>query len=233
MIIYSHENGSDRVYGGNGNESLLNLMKSQPARILDVGCGSGDNAAIIKSRFPSSEIVGITRSTKEADLARKYMKQILIFDLENGIPADLVCQQFDTIICSHVLEHLREPALTLLHLTKMLRNGGQILIAVPNVLSWRMRMQFLLGNFEYQTSGVLDDTHLRFFTYKTSDRLLLKSTELQIEYKSVTGNVPLWWLRRYILPKKWCCYIDRWGCRKWPNLFGNQTMIIATKIAEG
>ena len=105
-----------------------------------------------------------------------------------------------------------------------------MLIAVPNVLSWRMRLQFLQGNFEYESTGVLDDTHLRFFTYFTADQYLLaKSPDLQVSTKTVSGSVPLWWLRRHILPQRWSERIDQWGCRHWPNLFGSQVLIKVMK----
>jgi hypothetical protein len=115
-------------------------------------------------------------------------------------------------------------------LVSLLREGGQVLIAVPNVLSWRMRLQFLFGRFEYQSDGVLDDTHLRFFTYFTADKFLLSGiSNFEVSSKTATGSVPLWWLRRYLLPKSWCDRIDRWGCRHWPNLFGGQILIKAVK----
>jgi len=158
------------------------------------------------------------------------MKKCWVFDIEEDFPDDLANQIFDVLIFSHVLEHLRDPSQVLARFTKLLRNGGQMLIAVPNVLSWRMRVQFLLGNFEYEKTGALDETHLRFFTYFTADRYLLSMTsELRLQFKSVSGSVPLWWLRRCILPKSWSEYIDQWGCRHWPNLFGGQVLIKVEK----
>jgi hypothetical protein len=114
----------------------------------------------------------------------------------------------------------------------LLRSGGTVLIAVPNVLSWVMRWRFLRGDFEYQSEGVLDDTHLRFFTYLTADRYLLgKSPQLRLVGKSVTGSVPHWPLRGYALPKKWSAFIDMLGCRCCPNLFGDQVLVKAVRDA--
>jgi hypothetical protein len=129
-----------------------------------------------------------------------------------------------------VLEHLRDPAAVLAHFTLLLRKDGEILIAVPNVLSWRNRLQFLGGDFEYESEGALDDTHLRFFTYFTADKFLLsKSPCLELAHKTVSGSVPLWWLRRYVFPRRLTEYFDRWGCRHLPNLFGGQVLIRAIK----
>lgn len=158
------------------------------------------------------------------------MAHCWVFDLEGDFPPDFASQRFDALVFSHVLEHLRDPATILSRFAALLREGGQVLIAVPNVLSWRMRVQFLLGRWEYESAGVLEDTHLRFFTYYTADKYLLSHVpNLTVQSKSVTGSVPLWVFRRYLLPESWCDRLDQWGCRFWPNLFGGQVLIKAIK----
>lgn len=230
MSLNQAEEG-DRIYAASGNTALIDLLHYPIARVLDVGCGTGGNASLIKARFPNSEIYGITHSTAEANLAGRYMNRCWVGDIENELPQDLVGEKFDALIFSHVLEHTRHPAIVLAKCVNLLTQGGQVLIAVPNVLSWRMRKEFLLGRFEYQSGGVLDDTHLRFFTYYTADKELLKdSPSLQIEVKYADGNIPLWWLRRYVLPVRWAAAIDRLGCKLWPNLFGWQILIRAIKL---
>ena len=83
-----------------------------------------------------------------------------------------------------------------------------------------------MGHFEYESSGVLDDTHLRFFTYFTADKYLLaKTPKLTVVSKTTSGSVPLWWVRRYLFPASWSSLIDKWGCAKYPNLFGSQVLI--------
>jgi 2-polyprenyl-3-methyl-5-hydroxy-6-metoxy-1,4-benzoquinol methylase len=218
----------NRIYKNHGNAPLLALLNDDPRKVLDVGCGAGDNAALIKTKHPICEIHGVTRSTAEADIARKSMRACWVFDIEKEIPADLSAIRFDAIIFSHVLEHLSDPATIVSGFARLLLPGGCVVIAVPNALSWAMRWRFLRGDFEYQADGVLDDTHLRFFTFITADRYLLAgSPQLDLVSKSVTGNVPLWWLRRHLLPSGWCARVDRLGCRIWPNLFGDQVLIKA------
>ena len=220
----------ERVYSNQGNPPLIDLLANGCNRVLDIGCGAGDNAALIKSKYPQCDICGITHSAAEAELAQRHMSRCWVFDIEAKLPDDLGRQAFDVLILSHVLEHLRDPAAVLERFSRLLASGGQVLIAVPNILSWRMRVQFLLGNFKYESTGVLDDTHLRFFTYFTADRYLLsKSSDLEVTHKGASGGVPLWWLRRYILPRRWSEYIDQWGSRHWPNLFGGQVLIRAVK----
>lgn len=76
----------------------------------------------------------------------------------------------------------------------------------------------------------MDDTHLRFFSYYTAaPYLLAECPELSIVHQSAPGSVPLWWLRRSLLPAAWSAAVDRLGSRRWPNLFGGQVLIKATK----
>lgn len=197
--------------------------------MLDVGCGAGDNAKLLKTRHPNCEIFGITHSVAEADVAVRHMTNCWVLDIEAPIPAPVSIFRFDSIVFSHVLEHLRDPADVLTRFAELLDDDGSILIAVPNVLSWRMRWKFLRGRFEYQSSGTLDDTHLRFFTFQTAVKYLFsKSPALTVVSKSVTGNVPLWIFRRFLLPRSWCQKIDEFGCCHWPNLFGDQVLLRAT-----
>jgi len=220
----------ERIYSNQGNSPLIDLLGNGCKRLLDIGCGAGDNASLIKSRYPECDVFGITHSAAEAELAKKYMAQCWVFDIEDKLPDDLAHQSFDVLVFSHVLEHLKNPSEVLAKFSRLLHSGGQVLIAVPNILSWRMRLQFLRGNFEYESAGELDDTHLRFFTYFTADQYLLsKSPDLEVASKTTSGSVPLWWLRRYAFPHGWSEHIDQWGCRHWPNLFGGQVLIRAVK----
>lgn len=220
----------DRIYSNRGNEPLIDLLGDECGSLLDVGCGAGDNAALLRLRYPRCQLFGITHSAAEAELAKRHLQRCWVLDIEAPLPAELATQRFDALMFSHVLEHLREPALALARFSELLNPGGVALLAVPNVLFWRQRMQFLRGRFEYQASGILDDTHLRFFTYHTAARYLLaQSPELELQSQCVTGSVPLWWLRRHLFRGAISQSIDTWGCRAWPNLFGAQVLLKAIK----
>lgn len=225
-------NDEDRIYENSGNQPLLDLHNFNGEKILDVGCGAGDNASLLKRRYSQCQVFGITYSEAEAEMAQHYMEQCWVFNIEgeDDFPQELKSQKFDTLIFSHILEHLREPATVLARFTQLLKLEGAILIAVPNILNWRQRIQFLFGDFEYTSAGILDDTHLRFFTYNiASNYLLTKIPKPEIQYEGVSGSVPLWIFRRYLLPKQWSAKIDLWGCQYWPNLFGGQILIKVIK----
>ncbi|MGA8759930.1 MAG: class I SAM-dependent methyltransferase [Stellaceae bacterium] len=209
---------------------MIDLLGAECRQILDVGCGSGDNAALIKRRFPTCSVDGITRSDAEAALARKHMRDCWVFDIEAGIPGDVRSRTYDAIVFSHVLEHLRDPEKIVADYSSLVKDDGSVLIAVPNIASWRMRGQILRGDFTYTDMGPLDVTHLRFFTFQTADAFLLAaSPDLKLQAKMAHGSFPLWGLRRYVLPASLCAWIDSGVCRAWPNLFGEQVILKAIK----
>ena len=216
-----------RVYANNGNSELLAFFPPSARSVLDVGCGAGDNARLIKAARPDRMIVGITLGEDERRLALSHTDVCLVCDIEKGIPRDIAHERYDVILLSHVLEHLRFPASILAELSELLCPNGVVLIALPNVLAWRQRVQFLRGRFEYASAGVMDESHLRFFTYDSVDRELFgTNAPLQIRKKTVTGAIPLWFLRR-VLPDAAVRALDGFGCRIAPNLFGSQIIIVA------
>lgn len=221
----------NRVYTNSGNLPLIELITKPVRRVLDVGCGAGANASLIRRRYPDAKIDGITISSTEKVVAEPLFDELFLFDIESSALELFENSKYDVIIFSHVLEHLQNPAQVLAKFTELLELGGQVLIAVPNVLGWRQRIKFLFGKFKYETAGVLDNTHLRFFTYFTTDQYLLADCHgVKVIAKSATGSVPLWWLRRHIFPISWSAGIDKYGCRKLPNFFGDQVLVKAVKL---
>jgi 2-polyprenyl-3-methyl-5-hydroxy-6-metoxy-1,4-benzoquinol methylase len=230
MNTSSDINSPKLVYKNNGNFDLIKIIDFNNRLFLDVGCGAGDNSRLIKARCPLAKIDGITYSKEEATLAGLILDRCWVLDLEEPIPQFLMNQSYDCIIFSHVLEHLKNPEIIVQKFFDLLRPGGELIIAVPNILSWRMRLQFLVGNFTYVKAGELDETHLRFFTYYTADNYLFQRTSnLKLIFKKASGSFPLWILRRYLFPNFIVCYIDRFACELFPNLFGSQILIKAIK----
>lgn len=217
---------SNAFYQNKGNPSLMQKVRPETCRMLDVGCGAGDNARLIRQMIPGITVEGITLSRTEADEAEKHMARCIVADIEAGPPPSILDTQYDCIVFSHVLEHMREPADVLAQFESLVMNAGQVLIAVPNIAFFRPRWQISMGRFEYENTGVFDRTHLRFFTYHSVERMLLANTDhLEVVEKSVSGSVPLWVLRRFVLPSAATRYLDHLGTRIAPNLFGGQVML--------
>jgi 2-polyprenyl-3-methyl-5-hydroxy-6-metoxy-1,4-benzoquinol methylase len=218
-----------QIYKNNGNDLVLKMLRPDARRILDIGCGTGDNARSILNKRPGAKIVGITLSHAEAAIARTYLEQVHVADLETS-DLSFIPGSFDAIICSHVLEHLKDPVAVLRRAVRFLTDGGQLVVAVPNVLELKNRLRLLMGKFEYEDVGIMDRTHLRFFTWHTAVKNLIDPVpELHLESKVTEGSFPLWWLRRFVLPSRATRWFDELATRTFPNLFGWQIVICASR----
>jgi cyclopropane fatty-acyl-phospholipid synthase-like methyltransferase len=162
-------------YFSNPREDIIPLLPEKVERVLEVGCGSGETLSIIKSRFPSSTTVGIELSENAAKLASSKVDLLKNLDIEQDESRSTL-GQFDLILLLDVLEHLRDPWTTLRSLvTNNLTNGGTVITSIPNARNHALVVQLLRGDFKYMESGVLDKTHLRFFTKKSMNRLMEES----------------------------------------------------------
>jgi SAM-dependent methyltransferase len=177
---------SQLVYGSVNPEVLARVPK-QSRRILDIGCGNGLFGQVLRRECPERQVVGITHSQEEAALAREVLDQVIVADLESYDFRHL--GRFDCVICSHVLEHLRNPDVVLSRLESVLAPKGTVLIALPNVLHWRQRLQFLAGRFRYTEGGLMDSTHVVFFDWITARRLVEK-TGLELVSCTADGGFP-------------------------------------------
>lgn len=232
MTVDLEDQLSNRAYANIGNRPLVELVNGECLMILDVGCGSGDNARLFKQLNPQRKIYGITLSSTEHKRASEIMERCWVADIEDASFPFLGEIKFDALVFSHVLEHVKEPATVLSRFLPFLKSGGEVLIAVPNVLELKQRFEFLMGRFEYEQEGIMDSTHLRFFTYHTAEKYLIDGdNRLRVISRQADGSIPLWILRRHLLSKNICSWLDRKGCELMPNLFGWQILIKARKVA--
>jgi SAM-dependent methyltransferase len=218
------------TYSDSGNLFVAEQISPDATRILDIGCGSGDTARLIKARMPGISIQGITHNGIEASAAERVLDRVHVFDIEADAPLTLP-EDFDCLLFSHVLEHMRNPAGVLKRFASHLVQGGSIVIAVPNVLEWRTRMRFLRGDWSYAEHGILDRTHLKFFTYQSAERELLGDINgnLILERKLGDGAVPFGPLRRIGRAAGLARIADQLGVRLYPNLFAQQIILVYRK----
>lgn len=213
---------SELIYKNGGNTRLLNMLKSTPGRILDVGCGAGDNAALLADR--GWRVTGLTIDPREREAALPYCDAIHLGNLEEGLPRT-VAGSFDVVLMSHVLEHLANPSALLADVRERLDENGVIAVALPNVLNYRQRFRFLMGNFAYTETGMLDRTHLRFYTY-TTGRTLLEDHGFDVVAAAADGSLPLWRLRNLVPPKA-SRKLNEWVLKFQPGLFAYQSLFLA------
>ena len=151
---------------------ILQFLERGPRdrRILDVGAATGYLGSELQ-RLGFRHVNGVEVNADWAARAKPFYETIAVCDLEN---AAFPWEEgwFDVVICADVLEHLRDPASSLKKLSRLVSPTGCLLISLPNVAHWSMRLNLLIGRFEYTASGFLDHSHVRFFTRATARRLL-------------------------------------------------------------
>ena len=135
---------------------------------------------------------------------------------------------FDLILLSHVLERLQDPAKVLDSICSLLTPNGLLLIALPNICHWRTRLQIPRGSFQYQDSGILDHSHLRFFTYWSARELVEECRSVKQLNQWPVGGAILGPVRAR-LPHRMSCWLDRQAAWNWPNLFGFETHLMAPR----
>lgn len=212
--------GDNLVYGA-VNEAVLARIPPSCRRLLDVGCGTGALGNAVRQTIPC-EIVGLTYSEEEAEQARKSLEQVVVCDL-NTYAFDAL-GKFDCIVCSHVLEHLYRPERALEKLRPLLNPDGLLIVALPNIVHWPQRLQFLRGRFRYTEGGLMDSTHFRFFDWETS-RELVQNAGFQIVARVADGYFPLPGLRAVL--GSFARRLDRMATDLRPNLFGWQFIMVA------
>lgn len=145
--------------------------ETEPVRILDVGTASGYLGKAWRSS--GHYVAGIEFDAATAEKARPYY---------DAFQADVETftfpyrREFDYIVFADVLEHLRDPAAVLRRCIPALKDSGKIIISIPNIANWMIRLSLLCGRFDYMDRGILDRTHLRFFTLRSLKQLMKEAS---------------------------------------------------------
>ncbi len=143
--------------------------------LLEIGPGSG--AMTEQFCQLGYEVTVVESNPAFAEMARKYAAHVICQDVE-AIPWEALAN-YDVVILADILEHLRDPLNTLQRCVDHLQPGGRVLITLPNAAHWSVRVEILLGRFQYRPRGILDQSHLRFFT-KNSAESLIKMAGLRV-----------------------------------------------------
>jgi len=156
------------------NRSWARLIQWTGAnrRVLDVGCGRGQVGRILSEQFGCA-VTGIEIDPALAQECVGY-QQVIIGSAEDETVLASLSAPFDVILCGDVLEHLRWPEIPLRAFHRLLAPGGYLLISVPNVAQIRIRLMLLRGRWDYTPEGIMDETHLRWFTLATLRTLVAR-----------------------------------------------------------
>jgi len=147
----------------NNSHTLMVELIGGSKRVLDVGCATGYLARALRDRDCS--VSGLEFDPVAAEEARPHLDTLVVGNAEE---IDLLEafgeQRFDVVVFGDVLEHLRDPLAVLRSARRLLDDGGSVVASIPNVAHGSLRLALMAGRFDYQPLGLLDSTHLRFFT---------------------------------------------------------------------
>lgn len=153
---------------------LLELIEKRPRRVLDLGCFCGGTGRYLKRKFPGCEVIGVEMLEQAAKLAAEAYDKVHVGTLEqlDFEQAGLLPQSFDAIVAADVLEHLFHPWRALQRLRPLLAPDGELFVSLPNARNLKLLSELGRGRFDYAGAGILDVTHVRFFTRKTAVEML-------------------------------------------------------------
>ena len=150
------------------NPDLLRLIPPHSRRLIEIGCSAGALAREFKKIAPDSDYVGVEIDPGYAKLAERHCDRSLVLDIEAADEAFWAAQaDRDCWIFGDTLEHLREPWSVLARIRERIPAAGCVVACIPNAQHWSLQARLAIGDFRYEPSGLLDRTHLRWFTRQT------------------------------------------------------------------
>ncbi len=156
------------------NQTLKEMLSliGDNLKAIDFGCATGYFANLLNNQKDCS-VVGVEINPKAAQEAEKYCQRVIVADLDFVSLSDIIDpeEKFDVAVFGDILEHLRDPWRLLKETQKILSAEGYIIASIPNIAHGAIRLALLQGKFEYTEMGILDNTHLRFFTKETVQEL--------------------------------------------------------------
>jgi 2-polyprenyl-3-methyl-5-hydroxy-6-metoxy-1,4-benzoquinol methylase len=208
---------------------LSYLREGKGQRVLDVGAAQGDLAKLLTER--GYEVTAVEGVPALAELAKGKCHKVIVTNLDEPVP-DLG-GPFDVVVYGDVLEHLKDPLAALVNINEQLKSDGVVIVSVPNSAHAWVRLQMLFGRFEYAERGILDKTHLRFFTF-ASFRVLVHEAGLEIE-RLKTTPAPL----QLVVPERFHGGLLRAAqalnaglARAWKTMFAYQFVALTRRRAS-
>lgn len=177
----------DPANANTSHAQILELVGGNK-RVLDIGCATGYLARALVAQ--GCTVSGVEYDADAAEQARPTLDRLVVGDLET---LDLVesfgPEQFDALVFGDVLEHLRDPLAVLRRARPLLARGGCVVISVPNIAHGAARLALLKGRWEYRQLGLLDTTHLRFFTLASVREMLREAGLAAVEVRRTIADI--------------------------------------------
>ncbi len=171
----------------NNSHTLMVELVGGTKRVLDVGCATGYLARALVER--GCTVVGVEMDEAAAEEARPHLEQLVVGDIGKMDLAEAVGHaRFDVVVFGDVLEHLHDPLAVLRAARAVLAEGGSVVASMPNIAHGSVRLALMAGRFDYQELGLLDHTHLRFFTRASIEELFRSAGMVPIDVRRTTAG---------------------------------------------
>ena len=187
------EKGTDSVYYRSARHDMLAHVRQAPRVMLDVGCGAGATGEAVKQRFPDATVVGIEINPEAAAMAKGRIDRVISANVEqlDFEAAGFSRGSIDLVFFPDVLEHLYDPWQLLVRLKPFLSAQAQVVASIPNVRNLWLLSHMIGGDWKYAEEGLLDVTHIRFFTKKTIVELFEQTGyTIRTIFSNADGRVP-------------------------------------------
>jgi len=170
----------DTRYHTNPRTEIMSFIAEPPGTVLDIGCGGGATGRLVKDKFPGTRVVGIEINAGAAEHARGVLDRVVCAGVDDVDPArDMPDERISTVLLLDVLEHLYDPWRALQRIHGWLAPQTRVIASLPNIRNLATLSELAGGHFEYAENGVLDVTHVRFFT-RASLRDLFEQTGFEV-----------------------------------------------------
>lgn len=192
------------------------------SKVLDIGCATGFFAQALLSK--QCVTTGVDFDIQALKKAAKYCDKTYVCDLEKVTSLPVPKKSFDYILLMDVIEHLTKPDMLLGMLKDYLNVGGKIILSVPNIGHASIRWMLLLGKFDYTTTGIMDQTHVHFYTKASLEKRFKDNGFKNFEIVPTNGmsKVPFLYKITDRLPAIWQYKI----ASAWPTLFAYQFVAV-------
>ncbi len=212
-------------YFATQRREILPFLPEKVRRLLDLGCGTGATVALVRQARTVEWAGGVELDPAAAEVAREVCDQLWSGDAASlAFESEIATSSLDLVLCLDVLEHLADPWAMAQRLSRLLAEGGRLILSVPNIRNWKFLFRLAAyGDFHYRDAGLLDRTHLRFFVRETAIEL---ATSGGLRLVSATNAQP------FVFPDaRWL--LSKASLGGLEGLLAKQWLVVAERAASG
>jgi 2-polyprenyl-3-methyl-5-hydroxy-6-metoxy-1,4-benzoquinol methylase len=196
-------------------------------RLLDVGCARGHLSSALAGQGWS--VTGVEYDAADAAIAKETGIQVIVGSAEEALSS--IKEKFDVIVFADVLEHFVHPLDVLVMATSLLAPNGRIIISIPNIAHLTVRLQLLIGMFNYTDRGILDRTHLHFYTKKSLLKMISAARLETVHLGSTPAPIEAVFTFLYkIKPLRVVLELNAFTARAWKSALAYQFLAVAKPV---